>query len=132
MRRRLLRAVCVPLFVAAFAAGVAAQAPTPTPKTSDCSSEVYKGKDLDKKVRILSKPEPNFTDRERSEFQRREITLRAIFCASGSVTDIVVTSGLTDAMNEKTKAAARQIHFTPAEKDGQRVSRLLIVKYIVS
>ena len=83
-------------------------------------------------MRILAKPEPEFTSGERNRYHGSEITLRATFCASGRVTDIVVTTGLTDAMNEKAKTAARQIDFTPAEKDGHKVSRLLIVKYLVS
>lgn len=132
MRRRLPGAVCVSSIIVALAAGVAAQEPQPTPKSSECSSEVYRGKDLDKNVRILAKPEPEFTDRERNQFHGRAITLRATFCATGTVTDIIVADGLSDVMNEKAKVAARQIEFTPAKKDGHKVSRLLIVKYFIN
>jgi hypothetical protein len=64
-------------------------------------------------------------------FYHREILLRAVFCGSGKVTDLVVTVGVNDALNEKAKAAAHRIKFSPAEKDGRQVSSVLVVKYVV-
>jgi len=38
---------------------------------------------------------------------------------------------VSDAMDEEAIKAARQIQFMPAEKDGQKVSRVVILVYIV-
>lgn len=129
--RNLLRAIPVSFLTAMFVLAVVAQEPTPTPKAPECSVPIYQGHDLDKNVKILAKPEPQFTTREREKYHSKEITLRACFCGSGKVTDIVVTNGLTDDMNERAKEAALQIQFTPAAKDGKNVSRLLIITYWV-
>jgi len=59
------------------------------------------------------------------------MTLRAILCGSGKVTDVVVTQGITRGMNSAAIDAAHLIEFTPAEKDGKKVSRPVTLKYIV-
>ena len=58
--------------------------------------------------------------------------LEAVFCGSGKITDINVRQGLTDSLDEKAIEAAKRIQFIPAEKDGQKVSQRLFVKYIVN
>jgi TonB family protein len=131
MSRLLLKSSPVSLLTVMFAAVVLAQEPTPTPKTSECSFRIVKGNEVDKKVKIHRKPEPKFTKRDKEAHGSERITLSAIFCGSGTVTDIRVTKGLSDAMDEAAIKAARQIQFTPAEKDGQKVSQLLTLVYFV-
>ena len=114
-----------------FAAAVIAQEPTPTPKTRECSFRIVKGNEVDKKVKIHRKPEPKFTKRDAEAHPSERITLTAVFCGSGTVTDIRVINGLNDAMAEAAIKAARLIQFTPAEKDGQKVSQLLEVVYFI-
>ena len=106
-----------------------AQTPTPSPATHECQIPTL-GK-VDKKLKILAKPEPKFSRRDRERHLGAEITLRAIFCGSGRVTDIVVTSGLTADMNAVAIEAARLIQFTPAEKNGNKASQVLLLKYLV-
>lgn len=108
-----------------------AQEPTPTPKTTECSFRIVRGNEVDKKVKIHRKPDPKFTKRDAEAHASERITLSAVFCGSGTVTDIRVTKGLSDAMDEAAIKAARLIQFTPAEKDGQKVSQLLIVVYFI-
>jgi TonB family protein len=114
-----------------FAAAVIAQEPTPTPKKLECSVPIDKGKELDKKAKIRSKPEPKFTRADVEAHRSETITLSAVLCGSGTVTDIRVTKGISDAMDQEAIKAVRQIQFTPAEKDGQKVSRVVTVVYIV-
>lgn len=130
--KRLMRIGSI-LAASTFAAAVAAQAPnpTPSPKQRECSEPIDKSRDLSKQAKISAKPEPNFATRDRHRYMGETITLRAILCASGKVTDIVVTRGLTQDLDEKAIEAARQIQFTPAEKDGHKVSRSVILKYTV-
>jgi TonB family protein len=98
----------------------------------ECSFAVYSGKQVDQKVRILAKPEPEYDNKELRKSAPGAIILRAIFCGSGEVTDIKVQNGLADGLNEKAVEAARKIRFIPAEKDGQKVSQVLIIEYYVN
>jgi hypothetical protein len=101
-------------------------------ESQECSFAVYSGKQVDQKVRILAKPEPDYDKKDLRRVAPGAIILRAIFCGSGEVTDIKVQNGLSDSLNEKAVKAARKIRFIPAEKDGQKVSQALIIEYYVN
>jgi hypothetical protein len=118
------------LLIATFAAAAPAQTPTPSPSPRECAESV--SRQVDKKLKILAKPDPKFSKRDRDRYRHREITLRSIFCASGKVTDIVVSKGLTADMDAQAIEAARLIQFTPAEKDGKQASQWIELKYIVN
>ena len=77
---------------------------------------------MTRRVTILSKPEPSFTEEARKNNVTGEVVLRVIFSSSGQVTNIVPIKRLPDGLTEKAIAAARQIKFVPAEKDGRPVS----------
>ena len=126
-----MKSSLVSLVTVMFAAAVLAQEPTSTPKTPECSFQIMKGNEVDKKVKILDKPEPKFAKSDKKKYQSQSITLSAVFCGSGRVTDIIVTKGLTEVMNEEAIKTTRQIQFTPAEKDGKKVSQQLTVLYFV-
>ena len=112
-----------------FAGASYAQTSTPSPAPKEC--DVAVSREVDTKPRMHAKPEPQFSRQERERYRRKVMVLRATLCGSGKVTDISVTEGLTDAMNAAAIEAARLIQFTPAEKDGKKVSRPVILKYIV-
>ncbi|HMG75577.1 MAG TPA: TonB family protein [Pyrinomonadaceae bacterium] len=131
MRQILFNCLCVSLLLVALAAVVLAQLPSPAPNTPECSFPILKMKEVDKRVKILAKPEPQFPRSDREKFRSKSITLTAVFCGSGSVTDIRVTQGLNDAMDEEAIKAARRIQFIPAEKDGNKVSQKLNVVYLI-
>jgi hypothetical protein len=112
--------------------GVAlAQSPTPTPGPTVKECTVAFAKEIDTKARVLAKPEPKFSKRDRELYKGRFITLRATFCGSGQVTDIIVTGGLSATADVAAIEAAKLIRFTPAEKDSKKVSREVILKYLV-
>ena len=131
MSRLLLKSSYLSLLIVMFAVAVIAQEPTPTPKKLECSVPIDKGKELDKKARIRSKPEPKFTRADVAAHRSETITLSVVLCGSGTVTDIRVIKGISDEMDQEAIKAVRQIQFTPAEKDGQKVSRVVTVVYIV-
>jgi outer membrane biosynthesis protein TonB len=110
---------------------VLAQQPAGKSTDSECAIPVHAAKDLDQKPKILAKPEPNFSSEDRRNYHRRVITLRALLCGSGTVTNIKVAEGLSDEVNEKAIEAARKIKFTPAEHGGNKVSRFIFLKYFV-
>ena len=108
-----------------------AQQPLQTPDPDSCTIPIHSGRDVDRKLKILAKPEPEYNQKDRRKHASGVIILEAVFCGSGKVTDIKVKRGLADSLNEKAIEAAKKIQFIPAEKDGQKVSQRLFVKYLV-
>lgn len=92
-------------------------------------SRIYSPKDVDVKARILSRPEPIYTEEARRNQVSGTVILRAVFSASGQMTNIRVVSGLPNGLTERAIEAARQIRFTPAMKDGRAVSQYIQIEY---
>jgi TonB family protein len=95
----------------------------------DDPNKVYTTKDVTSKARILSRPEPLYTEAARRNQVPGTVILRAVFSAGGSVTNIKAVKGLPDGLTEKAIAAARQIKFVPAQKDGRSVSQYIQIEY---
>lgn len=85
--------------------------------------------EVTQKVRILSKPEPQYTEAARKNQVTGTVVIRAVFSASGEVTNIRTIRSLPDGLTEKAIAAARQIRFEPARKDGRVVSQYVQIEY---
>lgn len=121
------------IVVFSVAGTAVSQAPSPSPSPSPSSKEcdIAFSREVDSNAIISAKPEPNFSKRDRERYVGQEIRLRATLCGSGKVTDIRVIDGLTDEMNAAAIEAARLIRFTPAEKDGKKVSRAVTLRYFV-
>lgn len=92
-------------------------------------NKIFKGSEVTSKVRILSKPEPPYTEEARKNQITGTVILVAVFSASGQVTSIRPVSGLPNGLTEKAIAAARQIRFVPAQKDGRPVSMYYRIEY---
>jgi len=92
-------------------------------------NRVYTTKDVTSKARILSRPEPQYTEEARRNQVTGTVILRAVFSAGGTVTNIKAVKGLPDGLTEKAIAAARQIKFVPAQKDGRNVSQYIQIEY---
>jgi TonB family protein len=92
-------------------------------------NKIFKGSEVTSKVRILSKPEPPYTEDARKNQITGTVVLAAVFSASGQVTGIRPVSGLPHGLTEKAIAAARQIRFVPAQKDGRPVSMYYRIEY---
>jgi TonB family protein len=92
-------------------------------------SRPFKPSEVTRKVVITATPEPGFTEEARRNGLHGVVRLRAVFTASGAVRVITVVKGLPDGLTEKAIAAARQIRFTPAQKDGRAVSQYVTLEY---
>jgi TonB family protein len=92
-------------------------------------SKIFSGKDVTTKARLLSKPEPQYTEDARKNQITGTVVLKCVFSSSGQVTSISVRSGLPFGLTEKAIAAARQIKFVPATKDGHQVSMWMQLEY---
>ncbi|MFL6257727.1 MAG: energy transducer TonB [Pyrinomonadaceae bacterium] len=89
----------------------------------------FKQSEVTRKALITFKPEPGFTEEARKNNVTGVVRLRAILHASGGIQSISVVKGLPDGLTEKAITAARQIRFTPAEKDGRAVSQYVVLEY---
>ncbi len=92
-------------------------------------NRVFSGKEVSSKARVLSKPEPQYTEEARKNQITGTVVLRAVFTSGGQVTNIRSVSGLPYGLTERAIAAARQIRFSPAMKDGRPVSMYIQLEY---
>jgi TonB family protein len=92
-------------------------------------SRVFTSREVDSKVQILSKPKPSYTEDARKNQVQGTVVLRVVFSSAGSVTNITLVRGLPNGLSERAIAAAREIKFTPATKDGRAVSVSMLLEY---
>jgi TonB family protein len=72
-------------------------------------------------VEITFKPRPEYTSEARSRKLEGEVLLKVLFTAAGQVQILELVKGLGYGLDESAAAAARQIRFTPAMRDGKPV-----------
>ena len=84
---------------------------------------------MSSRARVLSKPEPSYTESARKNQITGTVVLRAVFSSSGAVTNISTIRGLPDGLTERAISAAKQIKFSPATKDGHPVSMWMQLEY---
>jgi TonB family protein len=89
----------------------------------------FEAREVSQRARIISKPEPGFTEEARRENVTGIVRLRAVLSASGAVTNVSVIKGLPGGLTEKAVTAARGIKFQPAQKDGRAVSQWVTLEY---
>ena len=92
-------------------------------------NKIFNPRDVTQKAKIISKPEPGYTEEARKNQISGTVTLRAVLSSSGAVTGIRPVSNLPYGLTEKAIAAARQIKFIPAQKDGRAVSQYVTIEY---
>jgi TonB family protein len=92
-------------------------------------NRVFSGREVSQKARVLSKPEPQYTEDARKNQITGTVVLRAVFTSGGQVTNIRAVSGLPYGLTERAIAAARLIKFSPAMKDGRAVSMYIQLEY---
>ena len=92
-------------------------------------NRIFRSSEVSSRARVLSKPEPSYTESARKNQITGTVVLRAVFSSSGSVTNISTIRGLPDGLTERAISAAKQIRFTPAMKDGHPVSMWMQLEY---
>lgn len=90
---------------------------------------VFRGDEVDEKPRLITKPEPIYTEDARREHISGVVILKVIFSATGEVTNIRVVSGLSHGLTDQAIGAAKKIKFIPATKDGKPVSMWMQLEY---
>lgn len=92
-------------------------------------NRVYRVPEVTQRARVLSKPEPQYTEAARKNQVTGSVILSAIFSESGEVTSIRAVKTLPDGLTERAIVAARQIRFVPASRNGQPVSVYMQLEY---
>jgi len=90
---------------------------------------IYSPPQVNERARVLSKPEPQYTEEARRNGITGTVVLRVVFSRTGEVTNIRAMQPLGGGLTEKAIAAARQIKFVPARKNGQPVSMYMELLY---
>jgi len=90
---------------------------------------IFTGKDVTTKARLISKPEPQYTEDARKNQITGTVVLKCVFSSNGTISNIRTVSGLPYGLTERAIAAARQIKFVPATKDGHQVSMWMQLEY---
>jgi TonB family protein len=90
---------------------------------------IYKGRDVTTKARLLSKPEPVYTQAARNEQITGTVVLRCVFAADGTVKHILVVQALPNGLTQQSIAAAKRIRFIPAMINGKPVSMWMQLEY---
>ena len=80
-------------------------------------------------IKITSKPKPPFTDAARQNQIQGVVRLRVTFLASGQIGPISPVQGLSGGLTEQAIAAARNIRFEPAKRNGVPYTVVKQVEY---
>jgi TonB family protein len=92
-------------------------------------NRIFRSGEVSSRARVLDKPEPQYTESARKNQITGTVVLRAVFSSNGAVSNISTIRGLPDGLTERAIAAARQIRFVPAQKDGHAVSMWMQLEY---
>ena len=80
-------------------------------------------------LKITSKPKPPFTDTARQNQIQGVVRLRVTFLSTGQIGSISPVQGLSGGLTEQAIAAARNIRFEPAKKNGVAITVVKQVEY---
>jgi TonB family protein len=90
---------------------------------------VLTGKQVDRRIVLIQKPEPRYTEQARQAQITGTVVLKTVFSANGSVVNIEVKSGLVFGLTDRAIEAAKKIKFIPASKNGKFVSQSIQLEY---
>jgi TonB family protein len=89
----------------------------------------FSGKEVTTRARVLSKPEPAYTESARQAQVTGTVVLRVVFASDGTVKHFLVVRGLPNGLTESAISSARRIQFVPATRDGRPVSMFIQLEY---
>jgi TonB family protein len=98
-------------------------------RNDPAGAKVYSGKEVDQRAQILSRPKPIYTDEARKNLVSGTVVLKAVLASNGQVANIRVIKGLPNGLTEQAIAAAKELRFVPAMKDGHAVSQEIQLEY---
>lgn len=96
---------------------------------ADDPERIYPAPQVTERARVLAKPEPQYTEDARRNQITGSVVLRVVFSRNGEVTNIRAIHALPFGLTERAIAAARQIRFRPATRDGRPVNVYMQLEY---
>jgi len=93
------------------------------------AGSLFRGNEVDRKIMLMMKPEPTYTENARQHGITGTVVIKAVFSANGSVVNIQAMSGLPYGLTEQAIEAAKRIKFMPAAKGGKFVSVWMQLEY---
>ena len=99
------------------------------PGGGEGSDATFTNREVEQRARLLSKPEPHYTEEARRNQISGTVMLRVVFSSSGEVVQIRALRTLPFGLTERAIAAARLIKFVPAVKGGRSVSVHMQLEY---
>lgn len=95
----------------------------------DDPDRIYPAPQVTERARVLAKPEPQYTEEARRNQITGSVVLRVVFSRTGEVINIRAVQALPFGLTERAIAAARQIRFQPATRDGRPVNVYMQLEY---
>jgi TonB family protein len=108
--------------------GIGAQPVLENVTDQDPSPDIT-GMNVNRRIVVVTKPEPSYTESARQAHTKGTVILKLVFTANGGVTNFRVVQGLPNGLTERSISAAKQMRFVPAVKNGQFVSMWMQVEY---
>lgn len=99
------------------------------PGGGDGADRTFRGSEVEQRARLLTKPEPQYTEEARKQGISGTVTLRVVFSSGGEVVQLRALKTLPFGLTDKAIAAARLIKFVPAVKGGRPVSVHMQLEY---
>lgn len=90
---------------------------------------VLKQSETSRRAVVVTRPEPGYTEEARQRGVVGTVRIRCVLSSDGSVKNITSVNALTYGLTEKAVAAARNMRFIPAVKDGKSVSTYVTIEY---
>ncbi len=90
---------------------------------------VFKSSEVTRKATLISKPEPGFTEEARAAAVSGTIRVRVLLKYDGTVEVLGALNELPHGLTQKAIEAAQKIRFTPAERNGRKVSQEITIEY---
>ena len=94
-----------------------------------CDQVAGGGRDVDRRVRVVMKPEPRYNELARQKRTVGTVIVKAVFSCNGSVTDIRVLQELPNGLTDQAIAALKKLKYVPAVKNGKYVSMWMQLEY---
>ncbi|MCA1558200.1 MAG: energy transducer TonB [Acidobacteria bacterium] len=92
-------------------------------------NKIFTTREVTQKARLLSRPEPGYTERARMYGVTGTVVVRAVFSKEGEVTNMKVVKRLPHGLTRQALIAARGIKFEPAMRSGRNVSQYIQIEY---
>lgn len=105
------------------------QGAAPSASSGATGTGVFTSRDVTRKAIVVTRAKTQYTEEARQNAVEGTVVLRAILASTGDVTNIEAIRGLPDGLTEKAIAAARNISFIPAKKEGRFVSQYIQIEY---